>query len=96
MKSEIIIIDSKAFESLIAQISTIIETAVFKSVKEHLGDTQSDWVKSSIAMKILNITSKTTLKKLRVRYDFKYTSSGSGNLYSRSCLLAHLESKSSH
>lgn len=90
-----ILIDSKAYKMLLNQIEGVIQKVVVESVNKALKEFSSDWVNSKEAMKILKIKSKTTLKKMRIKFDIKFTVSGNTILYSRNNLLAHLESNSS-
>lgn len=90
MKTEVILLDSEAYNGLLRELNTKIKELITTILLENKTD-DSDWVTTKEAMAILKITTKSTLRKMRTDYQFKYTRSGNGLLYSKKQLLEFLE-----
>jgi len=95
MKTEVIIIDSKAYEQLkeelVSEMREAVRDAMHQVMEERGMD--SDWVKKEPAMEMLGIRSKSKLQDLRdnSEIDFSQRPGGRIILYSKQSILEYLE-----
>lgn len=86
---EVVCIDSKAYYALIDEFIKKIETYKNDSVEE--------WIDEKQAMKILTITSKTTLQKLRDNGNIRFSKLTKKNiLYNKKSIFSFIEENANY
>ena len=86
---ETICLESEAFEKLLATVA--------EHLREKYGHTQEEWLPEAEAMRLLNVSSKTTMSKWRSEGKLLYSQPAHKILlYSRSSILEFIEANSKH